>query len=583
MMTLPPYGMFAPRPRPVPRVSDWHTLVTWDEIYPRAAVTKADLIAQVHRIGVNRGLRLITAIDNIALRDGASRPDTQLALATEFTKTSPLVRPGLLGEVRKGRIAFAPESLVILAGYIVQHGLEEEPDESLVMTAFMNALLMINQLYGEEQLAIRAAAQAARPNGDPLESFLPMELRNAALDDEPFDHLVARLHAFVTWARQQPKGKRPYVDIDAAFLEMYGRTYEDVAAAGLIVRHYFRMIDSIPQLKNLDPILNIEFLVAPLLDKQPLRDFVAARATSIAELRPILAARDRMTAAALLPLQKRPFVDLGNGNYALPNMLFLSASIGIGLFHSLAEYFGAKGKRERFNHFFAQFLQQHTEETIRRAVAKRGAPVYPEFRYPNTKPRIDSSDVFLIEGRRAIFFDVCTKRLNTENSLNAADLESMERDIDGMILSQAKQLDGRIADFRAGLYDIEGLTIADIDEIIPVAVTHQSIHGWAATRRYVDRRLREEKLLQIGPRLEIVSVAELETLVQALNGDLSFADLFERRRNHAEEIARGRSLKNFLLLNDGWDGKDRSENAGFRKWFDTVGAAKLAEWGFRDR
>jgi len=105
-------------------VSDWHTLVTWDEIYPRAEVTKADLIAQVQRIGVNRGLRLIAAIDNIAFRDGASRPDTQVALATEFTKTSPLVSPGLLGEVRKGRIAFAPESLAILAGYIVQHGLE---------------------------------------------------------------------------------------------------------------------------------------------------------------------------------------------------------------------------------------------------------------------------------------------------------------------------------------------------------------------------------------------------------------------------------------------------------------------------
>ena len=54
-------------------------------------------------------------------------------------------------------------------------------------------------------------------------------------------------------------------------------------------------------------------------------------------------------------------------------------------------------------------------------------------------------------------------------------------------------------------------------------------------------------------------------------------------REHAEEIARGRSLKNFLLLNDGWDGKDRSESASFRQWFDTVGAAKLTEWGFRHR
>jgi hypothetical protein len=572
--------MFLPRRRPVPRIEDWHTLVLWSEVFPHARVTKDDLVEQVRRVGKYRGLRILTAIDTIALREGAAVAATQVALVNEFARNLPLLHRPVVAEAQKGRIVFAPEPLAILASYITQHGAEVEPDEARVMDGFMNAILMVNELFGAEQIDIQRSAATARPGIDPLESFLPMELRAAALDDEPFDHLVARIHAFVKWARQQPIDKNPHFDIDAAFIAIFGYAYEDLTAAGLIVRHYFRSIDSVPQLHNLDPILDVEFLVAPLQVQGPVRDFVQTHSLPIGELAPILAERDRMTAAALLPLQKRPLIGLGNGRFACPNLTFLSASLGIGLFHRLAEYHGAQGHRLKFYHFFARFLQDHTESTIRLAVVKRNALVLPEFKYKVGKKQKDSSDVILVEGRRAIFFDVCIKRLNTEKSLNAAELESMERDIDDMILAQAKQLDGRIADFRAGAYTINGLGPSDIDEIIPVAVTHQSIHGWAATRRYIDRRLREQGHLQNGPRLEIISLAELETLVQAFDGDLSFAALLTERRTHPQEISRGRSLKNFLLLDAGWDGKDKSKNFGFGDWFDSVAVAKLTEWGF---
>jgi hypothetical protein len=467
-----------------------------------------------------------------------------------------------------------------LAGYIIQHGAENEAEPELVMNGFLNAVLMVNELYGSEQMEIQRSAAAASPDVDVLESFLPVELRAAAIDDEPMDHLIARIHDFVQWARKQSPAAKPYCDIDAAFMGIFGYTYEDVTAAGLLVRHYFRSIDSVAQLRTLNPIVDVEFLVGPLKVQAPVRDFAQLYSVPIAQLAAELAARDRMSAAALLPLQKRPLVALRNGLYACPSLTFLSAALGIGLFHRLAEFYGAQGHRQRFYAFFARFLQAHTASTIARAVGKRLVVVVPEFDYRIGKKRIDTSDAILIEGRRAIFFDVCNKRLNTELSLNAADLESLRRDIDGMILDQAKQLDGRIADFRAGAYTINGVGTADIDEIIPVAITHQSIHGWAATRRYVDRRLRESDYLQTGPRLEIIALSELETLVQAFDGDLSFADLLTARANHPNEVARGRSLKNYLLLDGDWDGQDRSENVGFRDWFDTVAKAKLMEWGF---
>ena len=571
---LPPYGMFLPsRPQAQRRIADWQELIIWSEIFRGTTVTRADFVDQVKRVGVNRGLRLVTAINTIALRHGETSAGVQAALAADLTKGLPLVRQPISDEIRKGRVLFSSEQITILAGYIIQYGASNEPDPEHVMDAFINAVLMVNELFGEEQLQVREAA------GNDLESFLPIELRAAALEHEPMDHLIARIHAFVIWARAQDQSSKRYLDVDSAFLSIFGQSYEDVTAAGITVWNYFRNINSVAALKILDPILDVEFLVLPLTVQAPIREFVRAHSIPIAELAGLLADRNRMTAAALLPLQKRPLIELGNGLYASPNLTFLSATLGIGLFHRLAEYFEVQGKRLKFYDFFARFLQHYTEQMIALSLDKRPAQVLPEFEYKLGKKRKDSSDVIVIEGRTAIFFDVCNKRLSTELSLNAADLKSMHADIDGMILHQAKQLDGRIVDFRAGAYTIGGLTSADIDTIIPVAVTHQSIHGWAATRRYVDRRLRELNYLQTGPRLEIISIAEIETLVQAFDGDVSYGELLSARAGHPQEIARGRSLKNYLLLNAGWNGKGKQGMPGYGEWFDSVAAAKLTAWG----
>jgi hypothetical protein len=575
LLQLPPYGLFAPGQRPAPQLGDWKTLILWSEVFPNAQITKADLIRQVERVGRYRGLRLIGAINSIVRSRGVLSLEVQLPLANEFTKNLPLVRKSILVEVLKGRVLLTEEPLAILAGYIIQHGVEYEPEPDLTMNGFTNALLMVNELYGIEQIEIQRAAEELSPDTDRLESFLPMELRAAAIDNEPIENLIARIHAFVKWAREQSPSIKPHFDIDAAFIAIFGYSYEDITTAGLIVRHYFCTISSIPQ-QTLDPITDIEFLVASLTVQEPVRSFAQLHSLPIAQLAKELSTRDRMTAAALLPLQKHPLVDLGHGRYACPSLTFLSSALGIGIFHRLAEYY--REHRISFYGFFARFLEEYTARTVERAVAKRHVAVVREFRYGGKKQRKNSSDVILIEGRYAIFFDVCNKRLKAELSLNDADLQSMHSDIDAIILDQAKQLNGRIADFRAGNYTINGISAADIDDIIPVAITHQSIHGWAATRRYIDRRLREQGLLQIGPRLEFISLADLETLVQIFDGDMSFADLLTARAQHPSEVVRARSLKNYLMLNAGWNGKGDLDNVFFEDWFRTI-TVKLEEWG----
>lgn len=68
--------------------------------------------------------------------------------------------------------------------------------------------------------------------------------------------------------------------------------------------------------------------------------------------------------------------------------------------------------------------------------------------------------------------------------------------------------------------------------------------------------------------------------MQAFDGDLSYSEVLSTRASHPEEIARGRSLKNYLLLNAGWNGKDRRTMPGYDEWFAGVAEVKLEAWGF---
>jgi len=596
-----PYGLFVVRQRPLLVVpasyrppqrvaADWHVLLLWSEVNPGFTPNRDTLLAallnRLSLLGRFRGLRLITAINCLALTHGQERADVQIGLARDFGKALPIkLHDTVIRMVSEGRILFGAEQLAILASFVVQHGVTDEPRPDDATSAFVEACLIVNELFGVEQIALKDAAYSElEPKLAPdrraamLEAFLPMEIRSAALDTEPTDGLLWRMTSFVEWARAKNPTDRDYCDINGALRDIFGLDYEELISAGLLVQAYFNSLKTVQDVLERNPIMSSDLLISPLSDNRAQR-YLDAVSMPLDDLIRELAGRDGMSAAALVPVQRRPLIEVAPHQYACPIPAFLGCGLGIGLYHRLAEYFGAKGRRSRFHHFFAAFLQKYAENTTRTALDKTGAPVVGEFKYYKGKQHFDSSDYFVIEGRRIIFFDVCNKRLNTETSLNEARLDSMHSDIDDMIIEQAKQLHGRIQDFKDGKYTIAGLGADKFDDIVPVAVTHQALHGWAATRAYIDRRLRERGYLQQGPRLEVIALSEIETLVQAFDGELSLSELFERRRTHSDEVARGRSLNNYLLLHGEWDGRNRRRIPGLDEWLKETVEAQLIAWG----
>jgi hypothetical protein len=195
------------------RLRDWRKLLSWSDLL-EGSPTRDDLIAQVSGIGRNRGLRILTAMQAITIRDGVTGLETQIALAREFVATASVLRTPVLDLVAKGRVLFAEEQIAILASYLIQHGAVIEPDETLVIDSLLKSILIVNELFGQEQINLHRSSkqqlELQRCGAHDLESFLPVELRAAAMDSEPLDQLIARLYTFVNWARAQDHTLKGY-------------------------------------------------------------------------------------------------------------------------------------------------------------------------------------------------------------------------------------------------------------------------------------------------------------------------------------------------------------------------------------
>ena len=229
-------------------------------------------------------------------------------------------------------------------------------------------------------------------------------------------------------------------DVDVAFQSIFGQSYEDVTAAGLVVWNYFRNINSSTALKDLDPILNVELIVAPLTEQEPVRQFIATESiTAPLELIPLLAPRDRMSRRLVAAASEAAAHRFGQWPIRLSKLRHSSLRrSGLACFIDLPSSTENKAIASSSTPSSQSSCSRIRKGIISLSVSKRDARIFGELEYRVGKRRLDSSDVIVVEGRTAIFFDVCNKRLNTELSLNAADLDSMRADIDSMILDQAE-------------------------------------------------------------------------------------------------------------------------------------------------
>ena len=205
--------------------------------------------------------------------------------------------------------------------------------------------------------------------------------------------------------------------------------------------------------------------------------------------------------------------------------------------------------------------------------------MFRDFPYQTPKGERKTSDVVLLYPKTAIFLDTTATRIRFEATAVSDDVTAFDKDVDQIILANARQLTDRIRDFRAGRYTFDGVSHEDIVRIFPVIVTVHTIPESTPIWGRIRTMLADRGLLT-DPRVEplqLVDIEEVEVLEALLAQGASLLEILEARARDPER--RNIGLKNFLIATYPEGG-----NEFLRKEHDEIGAhAKGLFFGGKQR
>lgn len=230
-----------------------------------------------------------------------------------------------------------------------------------------------------------------------------------------------------------------------------------------------------------------------------------------------------------------------------PHRGFFENALGGGIFFTLLDGYNAAGEREKgkkFTRFFGEFFELHVLETARAFASRSGTRCFGEIVYNGDK----STDVVLFEGERAVFLDVVASRFNLLTSIVSQQAESIEKDIEKIVIANAVQMDRCIRDFRSGRLKYDGVDQKRIRKIFPVVVVVQPMSMSYGMNTLIDRQLKARGLLQTSCPLEVMEVGTFESFEPVLGRELKLSTFFNRKMK-APGAAR-MSIKSYLYYRE---------------------------------
>lgn len=229
----------------------------------------------------------------------------------------------------------------------------------------------------------------------------------------------------------------------------------------------------------------------------------------------------------------RPLLRLDDNVYACPHQGFLRNKLGEGIYWGFHNGYKARdGERAAatFRQFFGRFLEEYTFGLIRDASQLRAdVHVFPEHRYATRDGGVDSPDVAFFAGESAVFFEVTRKRLPLDEGICDQRPETIAVTIEELFVRKARQLQKRIADFRAGTLQYQGIDQRTIARIFPVIVTEQDFPQLIALPKMIRDAIANAGLLLDDESLQIMSAEDVELLYLDARGALDLEGILSRK------------------------------------------------------
>lgn len=258
------------------------------------------------------------------------------------------------------------------------------------------------------------------------------------------------------------------------------------------------------------------------------------------------------------PFMERPLYQVRENLIVPLHLGYLEARFTNGIFWTISDHL--KGAdRQKFRRFFGKILETYVNQVFARAIPDAGPLVRRRFRdFPYQTPYGErrTSDVVLLYPKTAIFLDTTATRIRFEATAVSDDVLAFDKDVDQIVLANARQLTDRIRDFRAGRYTFDGFSPKEIVQIFPVIVTVHAIPEATPIWNRIHAMLAAHGLL-VDPGVEplqLIDIEEIEILEALLARGVTLLEVLEARARDPER--RNIGLKNFLIAKYSREGND---------------------------
>lgn len=258
--------------------------------------------------------------------------------------------------------------------------------------------------------------------------------------------------------------------------------------------------------------------------------------------------RTTRSAYAVTTLRQHPLVYARRGYLVCPSLRFLKERFTSGIYWMIADSLPKRSRRLRFFRYFGELFEEYVSRALTRMIPDGGGlarRLFREFPYPSARGEARTSDLMVVYGRSAVFFEVNSARLQTQTTVRG-DPKAFERDAGKMIIENAKQLARVITDFRQGRFQLGETTSRDIDRIYPVIVTLQTFPQLPQVWGWLSHWMAAKGVTLGGPGvrpLQVLDSEELENLEAIVQNGHSIPDVLEAK---CSSEYREESFKNFL-------------------------------------
>ena len=517
--------------------------VTYSEL-TGVAPTLDDFIARLRGVGLRSLLLSLSRLITVLHIDGVSRLDLQAVLRQQAFTPRMLARLRQLQDWQE-RIVFFQQQILFTAKMATLYAPDRDdarPDLEF-RDVLVELLLMAADFFDRFDLS-------ADP-GELERALIAHQVRNYLLNTtEQLRYLIPRASLLYLKLPFEPelRGDPDFVDLPAVFRAASGFDLKDYLAFGLGIIAWFIEQSYLRGTRNQEheSINPRTFFSGSTIDSSRARRLLATFVHTYDSAKAAFEARpgdqNRLT-YDFLPFMAKPLYAIRDDIVVPIHLGYLEARFTNAIYWTISDYLG-NAERLKFRRFFGRIFEAYVQHSFARSLPPEtglARRVFPEFTYRTRKGDAKTSDVVLLYPRTAIFLEVTATRIRFEATGISGDLSAFDRDMDQIILQNARQLTHRIRDFRKGLYSFDGVTDSDIDRIFPVIVTIHSMPESTLVWHHIRESLADRELLGDAgvQRLQLMDVEELEILEPILHQGVSVLDILEARAADPERATSG--------------------------------------------